>query len=163
MAEKKKEKSKEKEKKAAPSAPKKKGGMGFLIPPVLGLAAIFFLPATLVIVCGMLPAAVIFLTDRSQGKNMAVAVGALNLTGVVNILIILAQKGLTLDYAMQILREPSNWLVMWGGAGIGYALFSFIPPVVAQVLAFMADYKIQKLKANQVELAKIWGDKVKGQ
>lgn len=160
MAKKGKEKPENAAEEKAPA--KKKGGVkGFFLFMVLGLAALFMLPITLVMLCGLLPSFSALLTDRSKGRNMLVAIGALNMTGVAHIIIGLIRKGVTLDYAMQILREPSNWLIMWGGAGVGYALFAIIPPIVAQVLAIMADVKAQKLKTNQGEIEKIWGKQVK--
>jgi hypothetical protein len=69
---------------------------------------------------------------------------------------------LQLDYAIRMLQDPLNWLIMWGGAGIGLALLTLIPPVVAQVLTSISEFKLQKIKVNQAEIRKIWGEDVKG-
>lgn len=158
--------------KPAAKAPAKKGAKGaagggkakglavsFVI---LGIGAVFVLPATIVALCGFIPTIATMLTDKSRGRSMTVAVGSLNLTGVAYIVVQLFQKGMRLDYAMMLLQDPLNWLIMWGGAAIGLALLTLIPPVVAQVLTSISEFKLQKMKANQAEIRKIWGEDVKG-
>lgn len=141
-----------------------KGKKGGLLPAflILGVGALFVLPASVVALCGFIPTLVTAFTDKSRARSVTVAVGALNLTGVFYVVLPIFQKGLRLDHAMQVLQDPLNWLMMWGGAGIGMALLSIIPPVVAQGLTAISEFKLQKLKANQVEIRKIWGEDVKG-
>ncbi len=142
--------------------PAKGGGKGLLVPfVILGVAGVFVLPATIVALGGFIPTFATMITDKSRGRSMTVAVGALNMTGVAYIVIQLFQKGMRLDYAMMLLQDPLNWLIMWGGAGIGLALLTLIPPIVAQVLTSIAEFKLLKMKANQAEIRKIWGDDVK--
>lgn len=143
----------------------KGGGKGkglFMSFIILGIAALFVLPASIVAFCGFIPTIATALTDKSRARSVTVAVGALNLTGVAYIVIQIFQKGMRLDYAMMLLQDPFNWLIMWGGAGIGLALLTLIPPIVAQVLTSISEFKLQKMKANQAEIRKIWGDDVKG-
>lgn len=161
--------------KAAAKAPPKAGGKnakgkstgkkgGGLFPAflILGIGSLFVLPATIVAVAGLIPTLATAITDKSRARSVTVAVGALNLTGVAYIVIQIFQKGMRLDYAIQLLQDPFNWLIMWGGAGIGLALLTLIPPIVAQVLTAISEFKLQKLKANQAEIRKIWGEDVKG-
>lgn len=143
----------------------KGGGKGkglFMSFVILGIAALFVLPASIVALCGFIPTIATALTDKSRGRSVTVAVGSLNLTGVAYIVIQIFQKGLRFDYAMSLLQDPFNWLIMWGGAGIGLALLSLIPPIVAQVLTTISEFKLQKMKANQAEIRKVWGEDVKG-
>lgn len=140
----------------------KKGKGLFLAFLILGIGFLLVLPASIVVLAGLIPTIVMAMTDKSRGRSMTVAVGSLNLIGVAYIVIQIFQKGLRIDYAMQLLQDPLNWLIMWGGAGIGLALLSIIPPIVAQILTTISEIKLQKLKANQVEIRKIWGEDVKG-
>ena len=155
-------------KEAKPAAEKTKGakgakGKGGLMPAfiILGIGGLCVLPASIVAFCGLIPTIATTFTDKSRGRSVSVAVGALNLTGVAYIVIQLGMKGMRLDYAITLLQDPMNWLIMCGGAGIGLALLSLIPPIVAQVLTTLSEIKLQKLKANQVEIRKIWGEEVK--
>lgn len=147
--------------KGAKGGGKKKNGLfpAFLI---LGIGSLFVLPASIVALAGLIPTLATAMTDKSRAHSVTVAVGSLNLTGVVYVVIQIFQKGLRFDYAMQLLQDPLNWLIMWGGAGIGLALLSLIPPIVAQVLTTISEFKLQKLKANQAEIRKMWGEDVKG-
>ncbi len=129
---------------------------------ILGVASVFVLPASVVAAAGLIPTLVTAMTDKSRARSVTVAVGALNLTGVAYVVIQIFQKGLRLDYAMQLLQDPLSWLIMWGGAGIGMALLTLIPPIVAQVLTTLSELKLQKLKSNQAEIRKTWGEDVKG-
>lgn len=129
---------------------------------IIGIGSVFVLPASIVALAGLIPTLATAITDKSRAHSMTVAVGALNITGVVYIVMQVVQKGLHMDYAMQILQDPLNWLIMWGGAGIGLMLLTLIPPVVAQVLVTVSELKIQKMKSNQAEIRKIWGEDVKG-
>ncbi len=141
----------------------KKKGKGGLVPAflILGVGAVLVLPASMVALAGLVPTLVMAMTDKSRAYSVTVAVGSLNLTGVVYVVIPVFQTGLRMDVAMNILQQPLNWLVMWGGAGLGLALLSLIPPVVAQVLTSISEFRLQRLRANQADIRKIWGDDVK--
>lgn len=139
-----------------------KGGGLFPAFLILGVGSVFVLPASIVALGGFIPTLVTALTDKSRARSVTVAVGALNLTGVAYIVIQIFQKGTRMDYAIQLLQDPLTWLIMWSGAGIGMALLTLIPPVVAQVLTTLSELKLQKLKANQAEIRKTWGEDVKG-
>lgn len=144
--------------------PKAKGnakGSKLIALMVLGVLGLCVLPVSVVALAGLLPSLVIFMTDKSRGRSVTVAIGALNITGVAYVVINMLRKDISLDYAVRILSDPANWLIMWGGAGFGYLLLSIIPPLVAQVLTTLSEIRSQKLKANQTEIRKIWGEDVK--
>jgi hypothetical protein len=131
--------------------------------PVLilgGIVALAVLPATLIFVVGMVPSLIMAMTDSNPKRNLTVAVAALNLTSVFYMLLQLVRLGYGLETSFALVSQPFNWLIMWGGAAVGLALHKFIPPTVAQVLATLAEARIVKLKTNQEELKKNWGDGV---
>jgi hypothetical protein len=139
---------------------KKKGGTLWLAFVVLGIAGLFVLPLSMIVVVGFIPTIAMACTDKSRGRSVTVAVGALNMVGVTYLVIQLIQKGLSFDYALRLLSDPVHWLIMWGGAGLGYTLLYVIPPIVAHVLTSVSEFKIQKLKTNQDEIKKTWGKDV---
>lgn len=144
-----------------PGGKKGKGG-GLLLLIGVFVAAASALPVTIVAVPGLIPAWVMWLTDKSKGRNMLVAVGVMNLAGVAAVVLNLLHKGFSVTYAVQLLYDPANWIVMWGAAGIGYALYRLAPPMAAQVLATAAEFRAQKLRKNQEEMRRMWGEEVKG-
>ncbi len=162
MADKKAKAGAKKEAKAAKgeAAPKKKGGISILLLVPLAIAAVVGLPATLVALAGMVPTFVAWFTDRSPKRSMLVAVGVLNITSTLYVVLMLVIKEFSLDYAARLLSDPANYMIMWGGAGLGMALYTFVPQAVAQVLAVVAEGKIKKYREHQAELKKIWGDQV---
>ena len=151
----------------APKASGKKGG-GALLWIGIFIDGAVVLPVTIIAVPGLIPGLVMWLTDRSRGRNLLVAAGTMNLAGVMAVALNLLRKtslfnfNESIPYAIQLLYDPANWIVMWGAAGIGYALFKIIPPLVAQALATAAAFRAQKLKKNQEELKRLWGEEVKG-
>lgn len=149
-----------KEAKGAKAGAAKKGGTPILLLIPLFIGAVAALPATLVAIAGLVPAFVAWFTDRSPKRSMMVAVGILNLTSTLYVVLMLVTKEFSLDYAVRLLSDPANYMIMWGGAGLGMALYSFVPQAVAQVLAVLAEGKIKKYRDHQVELKKTWGDQV---
>ncbi len=154
---------KKEKKEKAPKAEKVKSGKKGLPLPlmiVLVIIGLIFLSITLVLVVGMLPAIVLSATDRSPKRNLTVGVGALNLSSTLYVIFALIKRGPTVEYAIQLLMDPANYLIMWAGAALALVLHKVIPAVVAQALAGMAEIKIQRLRENQKELKKTWGDGV---
>ncbi len=140
---------------------RKKGGgkLKILLLAALG-AGLVFPGFGLVVAAGLTPALVIGLTDRSAGKCLAVCVGSLNAAGVLQVVLMMAQGGVTLENALRVLQRPEMFLVMWGAAAIGLGLYSFVPQLVAHGMAAMAEMRIKKLKANQKEIRRLWGEEV---
>jgi hypothetical protein len=144
-----------KEKKAGSSGTKRK-----LLIFALIAAGIAVPGAGVVMLAGLLPSLVIGLTDSSRGKSLTVCVASLNAAGVLHVLLGLMQQGFSFEYALNLVSTPQTYVIMWGAAGLGFTFFTFIPGMVAQMLAGMAEGKIARLRHNQQELKRLWGDEV---
>jgi hypothetical protein len=144
---------------------KKKGGGPSALMIIIFMALTFVaLPISIVAIPGMIPTLVMALTDRREGKFKTAAVGSLNLAGVAYVVfLVLLRKGFNVEYALQLIRSPEMWAVMWGAAAIGYGIFVVIPPIVAQFLATIAEIRARKLRGNLDELRQVWGEDVKGE
>lgn len=145
----------------APAAKPAGGGrnaliLSFLLAP-LGLVV---LPTTLLLLLGLLPTVAALLVDRDPGRHGAITVGCFNLCGIAPVLIPLWESGHTLDGTLVLLREPLNWLLMYGAAALGWLFFFVVPPAVAVFLAWRMQDRIRELKARQKTLTDEWGPEV---
>ncbi|HVY12566.1 MAG TPA: hypothetical protein VHB73_03265, partial [Alphaproteobacteria bacterium] len=109
---------------------------------------------------GMLPTLAMSISDRSPGRSLTICVGSLNVASCLQALLMLLPRGLGLPSGLEVLMRPETFLIMWGGAALGLGLYTFIPALVAGLLSGMADVKIARLRQNQKELRRSWGDDV---
>ncbi|HUK61639.1 MAG TPA: hypothetical protein VLV50_20570 [Stellaceae bacterium] len=131
------------------------GAVPIVLSTVLLIAA---LPLCAVAAAGMLPAGVAFLIDRSPRRDLARTVAATNLAGVVPPATALLHFEFSFAGALTILREPQNWLIMYGAAAIGWGLHAGMPVLAGMVLEFRARQAEQRLKARAAEIASEWGE-----
>ncbi len=148
-------------KQAQTEAPKKNRTMTILW---LSGAVVGFLvyasPTVLLLIFGMLPSSVAYITDRSKEKYSAFCIAAMNFTGVFPYMMELWSMGHTLSDSVQILTNVFALFVMYGSAGFGWALFSSITPVVSTVLATFHSSRISTLRSTQRTLISEWGEGV---
>lgn len=141
---------------------KKRGGtVGLIfIMVIFGAAVPFILPTLILFVVGMVPTLVAIMTDNDRQKSSTIAVGAMNIAGIVPFAIDLWIKGQTMGDLFQILRDSTTWLVMLGAAGIGQLIVFAVPQAVA-LLAFARDESRAKLlRRNLDSLKESWGPEV---
>jgi hypothetical protein len=135
------------------------GGGGGAVPIVLCTVLLLAaLPLCVVLAAGMLPAGVAFLIDRSPRRDLARTVAAANLAGVVPPAAALLHLEFSFAGALTILREPHNWLIMYGAAAIGWGLHAAMPALAGIVLEFRARQAEQRLQARAAEIASEWGE-----
>jgi hypothetical protein len=125
-------------------------------------AGLIFLPSTILLAVGMIPTAVAYVTDRDPEKTAPMTVGGLNLAGVAAFLITLWKAGHTMTALTRILTDPFAWLVMYGAAGLGWALYYGIPPAVAGFITLRAERRIAQRIEEQRDLIALWGSEVNG-
>ena len=129
---------------------------------ILFPAGLIFLPSTILLAAGMIPTAVAYVVDRDPDKTAPMTVGGLNLAGVVTFLISLWQAGHTMAALSKVLTDPFAWLVMYGAAGLGWAIYYGIPPAVAGWVVLRAEARIAQRIEEQQELIALWGTEVNG-
>ena len=147
-----------------PGSPARKHGIGranitvlavFLIP-----AGLLFLPTTLLLVLGLVPTLVALIVDRDPERYAAIAVAPVNFCGVLPLIMTLWQRGHDMREAVNLLSDPLNWLIMFGAAAVGWAIFFAVPPVVASFLAQRNETEIKRLTEHQEKLVEEWGPEV---
>lgn len=140
---------------------KKKGGgfMGLIIG--LALASAFLLPTEMLLLIGMVPTIVMAIADPSSDRRGAIAVGVPNLAGVLPFLIELWKHnggvGHSMAPAIAILMQPLTFMIMYGAAGCGSAIYFYVPKAVSQFTAFRAQSEIAGRRALQKKLEAQWG------
>ena len=142
---------------------KKKSGWGLQIMMIFGLlAAVLFMPTTILLVVGMLPTVVAALIDRKGGAR-AITVGALNLCGCIPFLMDLWTKGHTTELAVSLITDPLTIIVMYAAAGIGYMIDWALSGIVATILVQRSTSRMEAIRKRQAELVERWGKEVTGE
>ena len=142
---------------------KKKSGWGLQIMMIFGLlAAVLFMPTTILLVVGMLPTVVAALIDRKGGAR-AITVGALNLCGCIPFLMDLWTKGHTTELAVSLITDPLTIIVMYAAAGIGYMIDWALSGIVATILVQRSMSRMEAIRKRQAELVERWGREVTGE
>ena len=147
----------------AAAAPRKRGGMGGKILGFLLLALGFtMLPTSSILVLGMFPTVVSYLTDRDRRKTAATSVGAMNICGVLPFEFNLWSGENSMAHAGAMLRDPFTWVSMWGAAMIGSIIYYSVPSVIGAFLAHRSAARVAELERRQTALREAWGGEVSG-
>ncbi|MEO3428912.1 hypothetical protein AAFN88_08660 [Pelagibius sp. CAU 1746] len=122
--------------------------------------AALLLPTTLVIATMMGPTVVAYVTDRSREKHLAITVGLLNFAGTLPAIINLWSRGQSHPVAMDLIGDVFVWVVAYGAAGVGWAIFGFMPTVVGSYYRMTTQARIKGLIRKQKALIAEWGHPV---
>jgi len=125
-------------------------------------AAIVSLPSVVLLAVGMIPTLVAYIIDEDEEKLAPVTVGALNFAGVLPLLFELWQGGSSMQQLKSLGASPAHWLLMYGAAAFGWAIYFAVPPVVGSTLIAKRQAKVETLRAAQMKLIGAWGEDVRG-
>jgi hypothetical protein len=137
-----------------------RGATATVVMIVFALLAITALPLCIVLLTGLIPTMVSVLTDRYRARYLTRTIGAMNLAGIAPLVYQLWTHHFTLDEAMALLSNPMSWLMMYGAAALGWALFLAMPLVARVVVDVRADQQQTYLKARAKQLVAEWGEDV---
>jgi hypothetical protein len=137
----------------------KSGTKFILLMIILGTLAPFIAP-TLLVGLGLLPTLVALFTDTDPRHSGLTTIGFLNLAGVVPFIVELWEKGQTMDAAFGIIRQPMNWLIMFGAAGVGQLILYVVPLAVTMLAVVRTERRMAVLKEGLKQLDGIWGPDV---
>ena len=129
---------------------------------IVAIGAVLFLPSMMLLVVGMIPTLAAMLTDRRREKYATLCVGCMNFTGVLPFMVELWTRDHSYDHAFAIMASPFTWLVMFGAAAIGWAIYFVAPGIVGMFIAMRADQRVQRLRRRQRDLVEEWGPGVAG-
>lgn len=125
-------------------------------------AVVVLLPTAILVFVLSLPTIVAFLVDRTRERYLVATVGLLNLCGLLPALIELWDRGQSIDNAFRLLTDMLYWLIAFGAAGIGWAIFVCLPPLVTSYYGLMAQRRVLALRKRQKQLIEAWGEDVTG-
>ena len=114
-------------------------------------------PTVLVLAVGLLPTGIAYICDKSDEKFPALCVGGINLCGTFPYLLSVWFEGHSLSNALDIVLDFFSLLVMYGAAGIGWAFYKYVPPIISQVLDILAKRRLAHLNRLQKKLVEDWG------
>lgn len=135
--------------------------------PVLGIAgfiaAVIFMPTTILLFFGMLPTVAAGFIDRSGKGIKALTVGAMNLAGCTPFLLELWTGGHTADLSLEIISDPRTIIVIYCAAAMGYLVDWAVSGIVKSLLLQKAKSRTKEIKDRQSYLVKRWGREVTGE
>ncbi len=142
-----------------------RGGSGRLIVTgVLMLPVIAVLmPSCIVLAIDMAPTAVAYVVDRTREKYLAITVGLLNVCGALPAEVALWQRGQTYAAAMDIASDALYWLMAYGAAAVGWAIYLVLPPMLGHYYGITSQARLQSHQRKQQALIDAWGDEVVGE
>jgi hypothetical protein len=148
------------------AAAKRGGGKGSSINTlgllVLGTVALAALPMTVFCAAAMLPTLVTFLIDRDRPRHLMRTVGAANAAGVFPFLLMMWSGGISLATMQKTLASPFTWLVVYGAAAAGWAIFLSLPPVAQIIVDLEVKQRQKQIETRAAELIEEWGTEVAG-
>ncbi|HAU29036.1 MAG TPA: hypothetical protein DCW68_02880 [Rhodospirillaceae bacterium] len=117
---------------------------------------------TVLLLVGLLPTLVTLISERDHEKSATLAMGPLNLWGVMPFVISLWREGQSVSSMRDIVSDPLNLVMMYGAAGIGWAIYRIIPLVVVTVSMRQAEVNAKAQEEYLKTLKEMWGEDVAG-
>ncbi len=124
---------------------------------IVACIAAVTLPSVLILGIGMLPTLAAMITDRRKEKYATLCVGCMNFTGVMPFMIRLWTEDHSYDHAFTVIADPFTWLVMYGAAALGWAIYFVAPGIVGMFIGLRTEQRIQRLRRRQRDLVEEWG------
>lgn len=144
--------------KAKPKKSKLLQGLAWILAPPI---AYIGHPTLIVALVGMIPTFVAYIIDTRPQRYAARTVGYMNFAGVTIVAAEMWGGDNTWQRALELISQPTNWLIMFGCAAVGWVFFYAAPPIVYAYLTVANEVKSKQLQKEQRELIKEWGDEVK--
>jgi hypothetical protein len=121
---------------------------------------LMIIPTVIVLAVALVPTGVAFILERGKGYYGGITVGAMNLAGTAPYLADLWTEGHTVANAVGIITNVFAWLVFYGAALFGWAIYSTTPAAVSAFMTMTAGHRIAAMRAQQKELVQKWGPDV---
>lgn len=155
-----------KETKDAAAKPKAKGfDWQFAILGIAFMAcALAFLPTTILIFFGMMPTFAALVIDPTPDRIKTMAVGCMNIAGVIPFLLQLWTGGEAQDIgaAFSIVARAESMITMYSAAAAGYIIFYTVSNFVSSIILERGKSRFEEVKKRLFELERKWGREVTG-
>ena len=144
---------------AAPQPAKKRN---WLLISLAMPVALLLLPSTLVLLVAMVPTMVARVVDPAPGRQLTITVGSLNFAGSLWFLHDLWSDGQGFADIVPTLSDMLGWLAALIGAGMGWAIYSLMPPISRSIATTKSNLRLNRIRKAQEELVEQWGEPVRG-
>jgi hypothetical protein len=121
---------------------------------------LLMIPTVIVLAVALVPTLVAFVVERGKGYYGGLTVGAMNIAGASPYLAELWFKGHTVTAAVGIITNVFAWMMFYGAAVFGWAIYSTTPSLVSTFMTMTAGRRITVLRDQQRELVQKWGPDV---
>ena len=121
---------------------------------------LMIIPTVIVLAVALVPTGVAFIMERGKGYYGGLTVGAMNFAGTSPYLADLWAEGHTVAAAVGIITNVFAWLVFYGAALFGWAIYATTPAAVSAIMAMTAGQRITTMRATQRDLVQKWGPDV---
>ena len=121
---------------------------------------LMMIPTVIVLAVALVPTGVAFIMERGKGYYGGLTVGAMNLAGASPYLADLWTEGHTVAVALGIITNVFAWMMFYGAALFGWAIYSTTPAAVGPFMTMTAGNRIAGMRAQQKELVQKWGPDV---
>ena len=126
------------------------------------LTSIAVLPTTVLFFVGMMPTIAVRIADKTSKRTRVLTVGFMNFAGCFPFWYKLMQGGHKFDLAVNLVLDPFNICVMYGGALIGYMIEWGLAGMVAGMMVQKGRKRLEVIKKTQEEFIERWGREVTG-
>jgi hypothetical protein len=124
------------------------------------VSALVFLPTTIIFSVCLIPTLVAAIVDTNYNKTAWLTVGAMNLAGTIPVWFALWDNGHSIPAAFQLVSQPSMLLVSYGGAAVGWIIYTYVTPFIAVIVLKKNEKRVRDIDRRQKELVKKWGEEV---
>ncbi len=131
---------------------------------MLLIIAVAFKSTTVFLAFAMLPTIVALATDRTIARTKSICVGAMNFAGAFPFLLKFWSEfgAQTVEDAFSLIANPETVIIIYLLAAGGYAIDMAVTGITANYILQRSKNRLVKVKKEQENLIKRWGEKVTG-
>lgn len=139
-----------------------KSGQKKLMLTFMVLTSLALLPTTVIFFIGMMPTIAIHLSSKAKQRSRVMTVGFMNFASCFPFWFKLMQQGHKFDVAINIIMDPMNLSIMYGGAVVGYMIEWALSGFVAGMMVQKGRRRLETIKKIQEDMSERWGREVSG-
>ena len=132
----------------------------FLVALAGVVAAIIFLPTTVLLLIGMMPTLVAYVVDATKEKLLLFIVGFMNLAGCVPFILKLWAGGHNMVQMSDIISQPLTVVIIYACAGVGYFVDWIVTDAASSFITRRAKARSKAIVKQQAVLVERWGPEV---
>lgn len=115
------------------------------------------------IMLAMIPTLIAYFMDNNPGMPMFKTVLACNLAAILPVIEPMLKAAFNMENfdAVSLMSNPMNWIMVYGGATLGWALVFLCRIIASFVMTIVYEYRVAALERTQKKLVEEWGQNIK--